>query len=167
MKLLQFFIKALTLFSLFITVAFAATSETEQEKKEQQKFIELLPKDFKPAFTRETVIKLNAIVHRSYDVISEYDTIIEQTLHDLKQASHKNATQQFKLATKQKVVQIQKLEERSTFALSDMMDAVKILRNSDEEYNKAILAGMVDFVKDVQQEITRKNAELTTMLKNT
>ncbi|TDF36609.1 hypothetical protein EYS14_17975 [Alteromonadaceae bacterium M269] len=165
MRIPQLILKVLISLSLSMTLTSIAVAETEKEKQEHQKFIELLPKDFRPAFTRETVIKLNAIVRRSYDVINQYDSVIAKTYSDAMQASGKEATVQFKSEAKKQVSEIAQLEQRSDAALSDMMDAVKVLKKSGEEYNEAVLAGMVNFVKDVNEEITKKNTELNTLIK--
>jgi uncharacterized membrane protein len=165
MSHLKVIVKMLAVLGLFMAMACTAIASTKNENKEgQQQFVELLPKDFKPAFSRETVIKLNAIVRRSYDVINEYDAIIERTYNNVMQASKSELNQQHQADTKQQILVIRNLEHRSNLALSDMMSAVEILKKSGEEHNKAILAGMVNFVKDVNKEVSKKNAEINQLL---
>jgi hypothetical protein len=167
MTILNLIAKTLFMLSLCISITCSAIAGSKEELQEsQQKFVELLPKDFKPAFTRETVIKLNAIVRRSYNVINEYDAVIEKTYSSVMQISKSEADQQKITETKQQVSVIQNLEQRSSVALSDMMSAVGVLKRSGEEHNKAILAGMIDFVKDVNQEISKKNAKMNSLLKD-
>ena len=45
-----------------------------------------------------------------------------------------------------------------------MMSAVEVLKKSGEEHNKAVLAGMINFVQDVDNEISKKNVELDSLL---
>jgi len=162
MKNIQIFMTVWLAFSLNVSVATMAFAE---QAKSKQKIVELLPEDFKPAFTRETVIKLNAIVRRSYDVIDEYDAIIDDVRGAVEQAvSTEMAEQETPEEAEQKIAQITTLAERSKHALSDMMAAVKKLKASDEEYNTAILAGMIDFVEDVEREISAEGVKLEEML---
>lgn len=153
-------IKILVIPSLIAMMSHVAMADTAKEKQDRQQFVELLPKDFKPAFTRETVIKLNAIVRRSYDAINEYDAVIEKTYTKIMQASESESNQQYGDDTRQQLSTIQKLADRSSLALSDMTSAVDVLRKSGEEHNEAILAGMIDFVQDVNREINKKNKEM-------
>jgi len=118
---------------------------------EKPKAIELLPKDFQPAFTREVVTKLNAIVRRSYNSINEYD-VISQQVGNAKELSQ------------QQLAKISELAEESQSALRDMMATVKKLEASGERYNAAILAGMIDFVKSVEKEITARQSRLVSKL---
>jgi hypothetical protein len=164
MKAYKRLAKALTVVSLLITASNVTLADNTNNK---QQFVELLPKDFRPAFTKETVIKLNAIVRRSYDVINEYDAIIEQTYNSAMQASKVKTNTQYQTDAQQKLSKVKQLQQRSGLALSDMMSAVEVLRKSGEEHNKAVLAGMINFVKDVDQEISRKNAEIDTLLNKT
>jgi hypothetical protein len=82
-------------------------------------------------------------------------------------ASKNDTGQQHITDTKKQLSVIQNLQSRSDSALSDMMLAVDMLKKSGEDHNEAILAGMVNFVKDVQKEIAKKNNELNTLLENT
>jgi hypothetical protein len=125
-----------------------------------QELVELYPTDFKPAFTRNTVIKLNAIVHRSYDVINTYDAIIA----DVKQtmAQSENASRMSPEA-KAQLQRIAGLAKESKKILMDMNAAVDELTASKEDYNAAILAGMVDFVQDVEREISKQEKQLMKM----
>ena len=49
------------------------TSNNSAATETHAQIVEILPTDFKPAFTRHTVIKLNAIVEESYAAILEFD----------------------------------------------------------------------------------------------
>ena len=100
MKAYKRLAKALTVVSLLITASNVTLADNTNNK---QQFVELLPKDFRPAFTKETVIKLNAIVRRSYDVINEYDAIIEQTYNSAMQASKVKTNTQYQTDAQQKL----------------------------------------------------------------
>lgn len=139
---------------------------TTAAKQEQpfEHIVKLLPEDFRPAFTRETVIKLNTIVKRSYAVINEFDALTKELENSLSKVD--NATPESKLTSignKQMLV-LKTLEIRSKSALTDMMKAVATLKASDEYYNSAVLAGMVKFVKTVEQEVNDQSVFLNELL---
>lgn len=138
----------------------AGAEEAAPTKTQDSRFVELQPEDFKPAFTRETVIKLNAIVHRSYDVINQYDAIIGEVR---KTVANKEKMQALAPEHKMKIEMIAMLATQSQKALADMTAAVTALEESSEHYNPAVLAGMVDFVKDVEQEITEQHSKMLKM----
>jgi hypothetical protein len=117
---------------------------------------EILPEDFRPAFTRETTIKLNAIVKRSYSVINEFDTATkewETYLSGMDQPASTEATNRF---NKDQLMVLKTLNKRSKDVLTEMNRAVDTLKASGEHYNTAVLAGMVKFVKTVDQEVSEE-----------
>lgn len=133
----------------------------EEQPKNAQELVELYPTDFKPAFSRNTVIKLNAIVHRSYDVINTYDAIIADVKQTMEQSE--NASRMSPEA-KMKLQKIASLAKESKKILTDMNSAIDELNASKEDYNAAILAGMLDFVQDVEREITKQEMQLKGMI---
>lgn len=142
-------------------------SENSQEKNVKQDIVELAPSDFKPSFTKDTVIKLNGIVARSLDVINEYDSVIgsvrESVEHGTKAPKSESTTSDLNTD----IARINILSERSQRILADMVDAEKELKESGEHYNGAILAGMMDFVMDVEREISAQSAQLINSLSKT
>ena len=115
---------------------------------------EILPDDFRPAFTRDTVIKLNGIVERSYLVISELD----QLRGELRGSSLSDASAMARSGRNlndRQSARIASLHQRSRAALKDMNAAVDQLQAGEEYYNSAVLAGMVMFVNDVEQEVSQ------------
>ncbi|GAB2191641.1 hypothetical protein MAH1_32490 [Sessilibacter sp. MAH1] len=160
--------KFLRLFILFFVAAgFTAQSviaEQTVSTVERKQIVELLPEDFKPAFTKETVIKLNAIVHRSFEAINDYDESVKAARGALIDAAKPDASEETKAMAMKKLAHISELNKQSKAALSDMKAAETELRNSDEEYNSAILAGMVDFVEDVEREISSQYTKLQAMM---
>lgn len=159
MKLLRLFVL------LLVTCGFAGQSVFAEEvaPAPTKEIIELLPEDFKPAFTKETVIKLNAIVRRSFDAINEYDDNIGEVQSVVKSAKSDASEEAMEMA-KKKLAEVDVLNKQSKSALKDMMAAATELRNSDEVFNAAILAGMIDFVEDVEKEISDQYAQLEKML---
>lgn len=163
------FLQLLTLCFVFCGQAAVSNAEPASAQKDtnsiaRQQIVELLPEDFRPAFTRETVIKLNAIVRRSFDAINEYDNEIKDIRNSVAEAANSGATTASKMAAKAKMSTITSLEQRSKAALTDMKAAEKELRASDEHYNAAILAGMIDFVEDVEREISAQTSKLQNQL---
>lgn len=119
--------------------AVAVVADSHVTTPETQ-IVEILPEDFKPAFTRDTVIKLNSIVEQSYAVIREFD--------NFKKDNVPGALDERKLAT------LNELTDRSKSALQQMNAAVVKLKSSKEHYNPAVLAGMLRFVETVEDEIS-------------
>ena len=111
--------------------------------------VELLPEDFKPAFTRDTMIELNAIVKRSYAAVEGFDSLRRELSSATKPNERPSSTT---LDDKHRVA-MNALKLHSQFALNDMRNVVEELRISDEYYNVAVLAGMVMFVEMVDWEI--------------
>jgi len=164
MKLLRLFALLLVIFAISGGAMSVALADEAADGVTRQKFVELFPSDIKPAFTQSTVLKLNAIVRRSLDAINEYDEIIKEVRIAVDKAVSENVVPGLKEQAEQKIAQITVLSEVSKSALGDMMIAVKKLRHSDELFNRAILAGMIDFVEDVEREISAQQAKLEKML---
>lgn len=165
LKIITLPIKAILLSTLVCaTLATAKTSvqsangaqQMTQDPSSQnfEHIVELLPEDFKPAFTRDTVIKLNAIVKRSYAVIREYDELTKALEKQKPSTSKTLSAEQLKALVQHKLTVTDSLEKRSKAALADMIQAAKLLKASDEHYNAAVLAGMMTFVKDVEREVS-------------
>ncbi len=151
---------------LLVTCGFTGHSAIAEEADTvaRKKIVELLPEDFQPAFTKETVVKLNAIVRRSFDAINEYDDNIKKIRTVVSESAKSGASKESMEMAQQKLAHVKVLNEKSKAALKDMMAAATELRNSDEIYNKAILAGMIDFVEDVEREISAQQNKLEKML---
>jgi len=113
--------------------------------------------NFHPAFTKNTVLKLNAIVSKSLDVINEYDSVMGQV-----RRVKKTPIEEQNLSNE--IERINQLSSQSKQILSEMLLAEKVLKDSDEVFNRAILAGMVDFVSDVEREVTAQSQLLSQSL---
>lgn len=103
---------------------------------------EILPEDIAPTFTRETVIKLNAIVQSSLDTIDAYDELRRSVKND-----------RSLLDTDTTKAALTEMDGVAKQALKDMQGEVDRLKQSDEIYNEVVLAGMVTFVTKVEAEI--------------
>lgn len=126
----------LVLFAMFVGIN-GCSNKTEKMQVKKQ-LVEQSPSDFKPAFTKETVIKLNGIVSQQLEVIDQYDAMKGAKNND------------------ENMAKLIELEIRAKVNLGNMISAEKQLIESGETYNKATFAGMMDFVKDVQRELSAK-----------
>ena len=143
----------------FATIIFGCESKTKQKNSAQEhtsasqsKIIKLSPDDITPAFRRDTVIKLNAIVSKQLEVITEFDRVKNLYKHN-DRTSEKEKTQYYSV--------ISRLVAQAKANEKDLMDAKYQLDQSGEHYNKPTLAGMISFVKDVEQEISNYNKSLS------
>lgn len=164
MTIFKLFPQAFALLLAFLLMNITAYAETASEARNDQEIVELQPKDFKPAFTEETVQKLNAIVRKSLEVIREYTKDIKNMRATVDQASQPSATDKDKRMAQENVEVLNKLSKRSMDALKEMNQAATELRNSDELFNPTLLHGMIDFVEDVEREITSEYKELSAAL---
>ena len=92
-------------------------------------------------FTRDTVLRLNAIVARSLSAIEQFDRA------RMESGSNGGAERSASLRT------YAELSRQAEQARIDMAAAGRQLRASGEAYNEAILAAMIRFVEDVDEEI--------------
>jgi hypothetical protein len=99
---------------------------------------------FNSPFTKETVLKLNAIVRRSKDAIDDFDLLRKE--YDDKGG----------LSGEKALASLQEFSGRAVAARDDMEKAVSELKESGEDYSREALAGMVKFVQQVDDEIQRE-----------
>ena len=139
------------------SLLFTGVTHAEEVRQSQEAHVtELTAENFHPAFTKSTVIKLNAIVSRSLDVINEYDSIIGSAKSNSSEMTEQDTAVQFE--------RLRELSVLSKLILADMLVAEKELKASDEVYNSAILAGMKDFVSDVEREVSAQSDKFTQLL---
>ncbi|MEL7129459.1 MAG: hypothetical protein AAGK23_07915 [Pseudomonadota bacterium] len=103
---------------------------------------EVKPSDISPNFEKDTVIGLNAIVRRSLDVVEAYDALSLPG----GDASIPLEADQFSA--------LEDMQARAKAAVVDINAEARRLSTSGEVHNAAILAGMVEFVTDVESEIS-------------
>jgi hypothetical protein len=127
-------------------------------------FVRIDPEDLRPAFTRETVIRLNAIVRRSLEAIEEYDDAIGEIRASARAAGRDGATGTIRRDAERGLAQLRDLSARSRSALRDMNAEITRLEGSGETYNKTILAGMAHFVRTVESEIRAEKEQITAQL---
>ncbi|MEM6580940.1 MAG: hypothetical protein AAF699_06695 [Pseudomonadota bacterium] len=117
--------------------------------------------DIKAAFERETVISLNGIVRRSLIVIREYDAEINAIRIQHTAAMRQEATEAQRADARANLMKLQSWVGATSLAVRDMNTAVLKLEASEENYNAAILAGMVRFVNTVAEEISTEHTRIT------
>lgn len=115
----------------------ASPTKTNDENS-QFEFQEL--DDIESAFTKETVLKLNAIVARSLAAINAFDKARKMRTDDAQ-------------GTAELLEKCSQLSENASKAKADMDSAAKVLRESGETYNEAIFSAMVEFVDKVDKEL--------------
>ncbi len=142
----------------------APTAAPRTERAPQPEFAEITPDELRPAFTRETVLKLNAIVQRSLDAVNEYDLVIDDIRAAVNAAAAEGAADAARGAAAEAITTLSGLHARSKAALEDMNAAVAALEAGDEIYNETLLAGMVLFVEDVEGEIRGEAETLSATL---
>ncbi len=106
--------------------------------------VEINLKDIKPAFTRNTVLELNAVVSKQLEVIDEFDRIKSET-------ATTNLVDQ--RTSKNYELKISDLSERADENREALLEIKTRLDSIGENYNRATLAGMLNFVTDVKSEI--------------
>ncbi|MEM8659334.1 MAG: hypothetical protein AAGF35_00490 [Pseudomonadota bacterium] len=117
--------------------------------------------DIQAAFERETVISLNTIVRRSLIVIREYDAEINAIRSKHAASLLEDATAEQRAEAKANLSKLRAWVQTTSLAVSDMNAAVLKLEASNENYNVAILAGMVRFVNTVAEEISVEHDRIT------
>ncbi len=120
--------------------------------------------EIKPAFTTETVTKLNAIVKRSLTVSTEYSRTVKSIRRAVAAAAEKDATAIEKDAAQEGIDQLRAWHETAVAAKADMDEAAATLEASDESYSEELLAGMVKYVTDVEKSIGTEISTLTEKL---
>ncbi|MEL7489525.1 MAG: hypothetical protein AAGJ73_02310 [Pseudomonadota bacterium] len=120
--------------------------------------------EIKPAFTTETVTKLNAIVKRSLTVSTEYSRTVKSIRRAVAAAAETDATAVEKDAAQEGIDQLRAWHETAVAAKADMDEAAATLEASDESYSEELLAGMVKYVTDVEKSISAEISTLTEKL---
>lgn len=105
-------------------------------------------------FTRETVLRLNAIVSRSLSAIEDFDRARTEP------ASSGGAQGPAAPDRSRVLERYTELSRQAAQARADMSAAAREVRGSGERYNDAILTAMAHFVDDVDEEIGEELARL-------
>ncbi len=113
-------------------------------------------------FERETVIRLNAIVQRSLDAINEYDGRRADIIAAADAAA--GGDEDARVKAKEGEAFVSGLYDRAKLALDDFKTAENDVKTSGEDYNAAILAGMVTFVTKVEAELRTAKESLAEKL---
>ena len=138
-----------------------SNSSVSSTEANTQNIVKITPDKFQPAFSKETVIKLNAIVSRQLAVVDEYDAVISKARMAMQSSTDNKQAQ---LSQYSDIIDA--LSQRSKVNLSDMTAAKTELIASDESYNEATLAGMMTFVTSVDKEISTQSDLLHSSIKS-
>ena len=114
----------------------------------------------RPAFEKDTVIKLNAIVRRSLDTANAYTAEI-RAIRAAVAADADGADAETKAAAQDGLEKLDAWYAEALSAQHDMNGAVAELEESGEDYSEEILAGMVQYVNDVERLLREEIAALT------
>ena len=120
--------------------ALATDKSSETQASDEPAFVMQELPQLRSPFTQERVVKLNAIVKKSLDIITKFDELRKSLQADGASSS------EFGIALK-------KLSSKASDARAEMAQAKLELENSGEHYNKPIFAAMVKFVDDVDEEL--------------
>ena len=127
---------------------------------EGKTYAEIDESAFAPAFTRETVIKLNAIVQRSLDVYKEFSPELKSINAAVDTAMAEDASADDRATAEAGYDKIVAWHDRALAAQADMTDAVEVLKASDEIYNEELLAGMIKYVNDIEGEMKKRRRSI-------
>lgn len=138
-----------------------SSSSVSNTEKSAQNIVKITPDKFQPAFSKETVIKLNSIVSRQLTVIDKYDAVMNKARKAMQDSTD---NQQVQLSQYSEIIDA--LSKQAKTNLKDMATAKKELIASKEAYNEATLAGMMTFVTNVDKEISDQKGLLHSSTKN-
>jgi hypothetical protein len=106
----------------------------------------------KPAFERETLVRLNAIMHRAKDTVDQYDQVrpgIEKLVAEAK-AAPGDAAKAAK--ARDGLVKIRALQAEAIAARKDLSVEGQKLVDSKQWYDQVVFSGMATFVTRVESE---------------
>ena len=146
------------------TGAVAQTAPPARPEPVREQYVEMGIDQLSSPFTTPTVLKLNAIVAKSKVIIDRFDAVIPSVRASVAAGAARDATP---AARQQATVRLDDLVALCTRAhanLAAMMLAKRELDDRGEKYNATILAGMVQFVTDVDDELGVEHRELAAKL---
>ena len=126
-----------------------------------ERFVEVGIDQLSSPFTKDTVLKLNAIVGRSKLIIDRFDASIPTIRKAVAAGAAADATPQVKRRANASLGDLDGLAAGASADLADMKRAERQIRASGEKYNEPILAAMVRFVADVDDELRTEHRELS------
>lgn len=164
---------AAVLFLLFLTACGGARQvssievanpQTTAGAPEDRELVELGLDDFSSPFSKETVLKLNAIVGRSLAAIKEYDGALPAVQDSVAASLADRRSAGARAKARENIAHVERLADEATDARDDLRAAEEELKASGEKYNEVILAGMIIFVEKVDDELRQAAAELSARL---
>lgn len=147
----------------------AAPSATGQAPRTpppiREKFVEQGIDQLSSPFTKPTVLKLNAIVQKSKDIIDRFDHDIKAIRTAVAAAAKRGAPVAARAHATASLGTLSALSERARINLAEMKRAERGVRTSGEKYNDTILSAMVAFCVDVDTEVRTEHRQLAAKLK--
>lgn len=147
----------------------AAPSTTGQAPRTpppvREKFVEQGKDQLSSPFTKPTVLKLNAIVQKSKDIIDRFDHDIPAIRKSVAAGASRGATAAARARGATSLGALFALSERARVNLAEMKRAERGVRTSGEKYNDTILSAMVAFCVDVDTELRTEHRQLAAKLK--
>lgn len=131
----------------------------------REKFIEQGAADVGSPFTKPTVLKLNAIVQKSKNIIDRFDHDVPAIRAAVAAGAKRGATKAARARATVSLGSLATLSERARINLADMKRAERGVRTSGEKYNDTILSAMVAFCVDVDTELRTEHRQLAAKLK--
>lgn len=130
----------------------------------REKFIEQGAGDVSSPFTKPTVLKLNAIVQKSKDIIDRFDHQIPAIRTAVAVGAKPGATPAARARATSSMAALHAMSERARVNLAAMKQAEHVVRTSGEKYNDTILSAMVAFCVDVDTELRNEDRQLSAQL---
>lgn len=147
----------------------AAPSTTGQPTRTpppvREKFVEQGAADVGSPFTKPTVLKLNAIVRKSKNIIDRFDHDVPAIRAAVAAGAKPGAAKAARARATTSLDALATLSERARINLAEMKRAERGVRTSGEKYNDTILSAMVAFCVDVDTELRTEHRQLTAKLK--
>jgi uncharacterized protein (UPF0335 family) len=138
-----------------------ANPQTAAGAAADPEFVELGLDQFSSPFSKQTVLKLNAIVGRSLAAIKEYDGALPAVQDSVAASLADKASARARAEARKNIARIERLANEATSARTDLYAAEAELKASGEKYNDVILAGMIIFVEKVDDELQKAAADLS------
>lgn len=158
-------IGALALAAAQPATAIAAGQSARPQTPVREQFIEQGADQIGSPFTKPTVLRLNAIVQKSKDIIDRFDHDIPGVRAAVADGARRGATPAARARAQTQLAALAAMSERARVNLADMKRAERRVRTSGEKFNDTILSAMVAFCVDVDTELRTEHRQLAAKLR--
>lgn len=131
----------------------------------REQFVEQGPDQLSSPFTKTTVLRLNAIVRKSKDIIDRFDRDIPGIRASVAAGARRGAAPAARARAQTQLGALAALSERARVNLAEMKRAEHRVRTSGEKFNDTILSAMVAFCIDVDSELRTEHRDLAAKLR--